>query len=141
MYCGNTGFTEFIMTELLSITPEVSQQFLGQHGIDEEMINIITSIIIILTGHPPVNAEHVYNLLQHIYTFPHPYPTLRENTGGTLPIPQSVAASLSGWENIVPQQMNFIHAVFNHILEQDQKLVHDLFYRQLGRAPTVQEFA
>nr|XP_034315916.1 uncharacterized protein LOC117685586 isoform X2 [Crassostrea gigas] len=37
--------------------------------------------------------------------------------------------------------MNFMHAVFNHILEQDQKLVRDLFYRQLGRAPTVQEFA
>uniref|UniRef100_K1QMZ8 Uncharacterized protein n=1 Tax=Magallana gigas TaxID=29159 RepID=K1QMZ8_MAGGI len=71
----------------------VSQQF--QHGVDEEMINIINSIITILTG----------------------------------------------WENVAPQQMNFMHAVFNHILEQDQKLVRDLFYRQLGRAPTVQEFA
>ncbi|XP_052703143.1 uncharacterized protein LOC128179678 [Crassostrea angulata] len=37
--------------------------------------------------------------------------------------------------------MNFIHAIFNHILEQDQKLVRDLIFRQLGRAPTVQEFA
>ncbi|XP_052676339.1 putative leucine-rich repeat-containing protein DDB_G0290503 [Crassostrea angulata] len=117
----------------------VSQQF--QHGVDEEMINIITSIIIILTGYPPVNAEHVYNLLQYIYTFPHPYRTIREHTGGTLPIPLTVAASLPGWENVAPQQMNFMHAVFNHILEQDQKLVRDLFYRQLGRAPTVQEFA
>lgn len=34
-----------------------------------------------------------------------------------------------------------MHAVFNHILEQDQKLVRDLYYRQLGRAPMVQEFA
>ncbi|XP_065925216.1 coiled-coil domain-containing protein 89 isoform X2 [Magallana gigas] len=105
------------------------------------MINIIISIIIILTGYPPVNAEHVYNLLQYINTFPHPYHTIREHTGGTLPIPLTVAASLPGWENVAPQQMNFIHAVFNHILEQDQKLVRDLFYRQLGRAPTVQEFA
>nr|XP_034330328.1 uncharacterized protein LOC105329192 isoform X2 [Crassostrea gigas] len=117
----------------------VSQQF--QQGVDEEMINIINSIIIILTGYPPVNAEHVYHLLQHIYTFPHPYRTIREHTGGTLPIPLTVAASLPGWENVAPQQMNFMHAVFNHILEQDQKLVRDLFYRQLGRAPTVQEFA
>ncbi|XP_065925477.1 uncharacterized protein [Magallana gigas] len=117
----------------------VSQQF--QHGVDEEMINIINSIITILTGFPPVNAEHVYHLLQHIYTFPHPYRTIREHTGGTFPIPLTVAASLPGWENVAPQQMNFMHAVFNHILEQDQKLVRDLFYRQLGRAPTVQEFA
>uniref|UniRef100_A0A8W8IHF2 SWIM-type domain-containing protein n=1 Tax=Magallana gigas TaxID=29159 RepID=A0A8W8IHF2_MAGGI len=133
------GCMEFIMTALLPITSGVSQQF--QQGVDEEMINIINSIIIILTGYPPVNAEHVYHLLQHIYTFPHPYRTIREHTGGTLPIPLTVAASLPGWENVAPQQMNFMHAVFNHILEQDQKLVRDLFYRQLGRAPTVQEFA
>lgn len=105
------------------------------------MINIINSIIIKLTGNPPVNAEHVYHLLQYINTFPHPYRTIRENTGGTLPIPPTVAESLPGWENIAPQQMNFMHAVFNHILEQDQKLVRDLYYRQLGRAPMVQEFA
>ncbi|XP_065924784.1 uncharacterized protein [Magallana gigas] len=122
------------------VSYEVSQPFPEQYGVDEEMINIVKNIIVKLTGYPPVNAEHVYNLLQYINTFPHPYRTIREHTGGTLPIPLTVAASLPGWENITPQQMHFIRALFNHILEPDQMLVRDIFYRQLGRAPTVQEF-
>lgn len=36
--------------QIPNIASEVSQQFPGQHGVDEEMINIINSIIIKLTG-------------------------------------------------------------------------------------------
>lgn len=39
-------------------------------------------------GYPLVNAENVYNLLQHFNTFPHPYSTFTEITGGSLPIPK-----------------------------------------------------
>ena len=38
-----------------------------------------------LSGHPPVNAEHLHNFRQHLNAFPHPCPTDRTTSGGTLP--------------------------------------------------------
>lgn len=75
------------------------------------------------SGHPPVNAEHVYNLLQHIYTFPHPYPTLRENTGGTRPIPQSVAASLSGVFGISTYNIAAFYELFKNLINSKKMYV------------------
>lgn len=47
----------------------------------------------------PSNANHVYCFMQYVYNFLHPHPTLRNNTGGTLPTPfvgQPIAESLQG---------------------------------------------
>lgn len=78
------------------------------------------------SGYPPVNAEHVYNLLQHINTFPHPYPTLRENTGGTLPIPQSVAASLSGLCGILTYNIAAFYVGLNQINSKKMYFIMNL---------------
>lgn len=46
-----------------------------------------------------MNANHVYCFMQYVYNFLHPFPTLRNNTGGTLPTPflgQPIAESLQG---------------------------------------------
>lgn len=116
------------MTALLSITSGVAQQF--QHGVDEEMINIINSIIIKLTGNPPVNAEHVYHLLQYINTFPHPYRTIRENTGGTLPIPPTVAESLPGRAPMVQEFAQVLLNFEDEVQQQNARLKLDHYSKQ-----------
>lgn len=53
----------------------------------------------LISGNPPVNANHVYRLKKHMERFLHPFPTLRNNTGGTLPNPspcEPIAESLLG---------------------------------------------
>lgn len=53
----------------------------------------------LISGNPPVNANHVYRLKKHMERFLHPFPTLRNNTGGTLPTPspcEPIAESLLG---------------------------------------------
>uniref|UniRef100_A0A8W8L798 Uncharacterized protein n=1 Tax=Magallana gigas TaxID=29159 RepID=A0A8W8L798_MAGGI len=89
------------------------------------------------------DANHVYDLRQHIECFPHPDPTVRDNTGGTLPTPSSqpIAQTLQGLEDVSPQQLNYMNSIFRHVREEDQRLAYDHFCRELGRAPTVKEFS
>ncbi|XP_065932741.1 uncharacterized protein [Magallana gigas] len=103
---------------------------------DEEIINSISSLILFITGSPPVNANHVYCFMQYMYNFLHPFPTLRNNTGGTLPTPflgQPIAESLQGWEDVPHQDLNFVQNVFQFIPADDQKLAYDHFFQKLGK--------
>ncbi|XP_052721768.1 interaptin-like [Crassostrea angulata] len=82
--------------------------------------------------------------MQYVYNFLHPFPTLRNNTGGTLPTPflgQPIAESLQGWEDVPHQDLNFVQNVFQFIPADDQKLAYDHFFQKLGRAPRVLEFS
>nr|XP_034300970.1 uncharacterized protein LOC117681299 isoform X2 [Crassostrea gigas] len=106
-------------------------------------VDLIINLIREFTGFPPVDANHVYDLRQHIECFPHPDPTVRDNTGGTLPTPSSqpIAQTLQGLEDVSPQQLNYMNSIFRHVREEDQRLAYDHFCRELGRAPTVKEFS
>ena len=39
----------------------------------------------LISGHPPVNAEHIFNFKQYLDAFPHPCPTDGNSSGSTLP--------------------------------------------------------
>lgn len=108
-----------------------------------DLINNTSNIIRELTGYPPADANHVYNMMQYLYAFPHPDPTVTDNTGGTLPTPsfQPIAQTLQGWGDVSPQQLNSMNVIFHHVREQDQRLAFDHIHRELGRSPTVQEFS
>ncbi|XP_034300972.2 paramyosin-like isoform X2 [Magallana gigas] len=109
---------------------------------DEETTDDAIRYIWNRTGNPPVNANHVYRLKKHMERFLHPFPTLRNNTGGTLPTPspcEPIAESLLGWEDVSPGDN--VEAVFHFIPEDDQKFAYDQFFRKLGRAPRVLEFS
>ncbi|XP_052721767.1 interaptin-like isoform X2 [Crassostrea angulata] len=109
---------------------------------DEETTDDAIRYIWNRTGNPPVNANHVYRLKKHMDKFLHPNPTLRDNTGGTIPTPspcEPIAESLLGWEDVSPQDN--VEAVFHFIPEDDQKFAYDQFFRKLGRAPRVLEFS
>lgn len=106
---------------------------------NEDCINLAVNFIQAKTGNRPANAHHVYDFLQYTEGFPHPDSTVTDNTGGTLPTPspQPIAETLQGWGDVSPQQRAIIH----HIEEEDQRLAYDHFFRECGRAPTVQEFS
>lgn len=53
----------------------------------------------LISGNPPVDASHVYRFKMYVYDFLHPFSNLRNNTGGTVPTPNScepIAESLHG---------------------------------------------
>lgn len=118
----------------------VSQQTLPiQNTNNEDCIYHAVNFIQAKTGNRPANADHVYDFMQHIDDFPHPNSTMTDNTGGTLPTPspRPIAETLQGWVDVSPQQRAIIH----HIEEEDQRLAYDHFFRERGRAPTMQEFS
>lgn len=122
----------------------VSQQTLPiQNTNNEDCINLAVNFIQAKTGNRPANAHHVYDFLQYTEGFPHPNSTMTDNTGGTLPTPspQPIAETLQGWGDLSPHDLNSVRAIFHHIEEEDQRLAYDHFFRERGRAPTVQEFS
>lgn len=122
----------------------VSQQTLhNQNTNNEDCIYHAVNFIQAKTGNHPANADHVYDFLQYTEGFPHPNSTMTDSTGGTLPTPspRPIAETLQGWGDVSPQHLNSMHSIFHHIEEKDQRLAYDHFFRELGRAPRVQEFS
>uniref|UniRef100_K1QLE3 RWD domain-containing protein 2B n=1 Tax=Magallana gigas TaxID=29159 RepID=K1QLE3_MAGGI len=122
----------------------VSQQTLHiQNTTNEDCIYHAVNFIQAKTGNRPANADHVYDFLQYTEGFPHPNSTMTDSTGGTLPTPspRPIAETLQGWGDVSPQHLNSMHSIFHHIEEKDQRLAYDHFFRELGRAPRVQEFS
>ncbi|XP_078324443.1 uncharacterized protein LOC144622601 isoform X2 [Crassostrea virginica] len=108
---------------------------------NDDEVGKINSLILNKTGHPPVNAEHLHNFMQHLNAFPHPCPTDRTTSGGTLPTSShTITEDLQGWDNLNQQEKLFVQTIFSGMTDDDKELVYDKFFQKLGRAPTVLEF-
>lgn len=69
----------------------------------------------LILGYPPANADHVYDLMQHIDEFPHPCPTVTDNTGGTLPTRspcQPIAENLQGLFHICSDHYSYGYCLY-----------------------------
>lgn len=73
----------------------------------------------LISGHPPVNADHIYSLEQHLDAFVHPCPTIRNIPGRTLPTASSnIRANLQGKYNFTSTDFfntenNFPNSLYN----------------------------
>nr|XP_022328821.1 uncharacterized protein LOC111127840 isoform X2 [Crassostrea virginica] len=102
----------------------------------DESIHLIKELICIKTGHPPVNADHIYSLEQHLDAFVHPCPTIRNIPGGTLPTASSnIRANLQGWNEMNQIQRAQVDNLFENTPEDHLKLAYDQFIKKFGRAP------
>ncbi|XP_078315658.1 uncharacterized protein LOC111127840 isoform X2 [Crassostrea virginica] len=102
----------------------------------DESIHLIKELICIKTGHPPVNADHIYSLEQHLDAFVHPCPTIRNIPGRTLPTASSnIRANLQGWNEMNQIQRAQVDNLFENTPEDHLKLAYDQFIKKFGRAP------
>nr|XP_022290303.1 uncharacterized protein LOC111101942 [Crassostrea virginica] len=112
-----------------------------QQSPDDELISLVNSLILIITGFPPVTAIHIYNFIRFIKTFVHPPTAARSTSGGTIPLStQNITSDLRGFEDLDAEQTILVETVFDHLSAEDKHLTINQFFQRFGRAPEVLEF-